>query len=355
MSRFFSDEAYEPQSDPFNAGEPELPWDPWNAAALHDDASCKLSGSAGYEAQKKPADGYQPPMHGASGHAATGKDGNRAAGGRRPSRPVPNGQAAGGQVAGSGSATAQAQSASVPDGQAAAGGNRPAGKRRSCRTVFIIFFVLLFLAGPIMSGVTSCVLGVFGGNSSTSSDYSTDGTSGYETSEAKQKAVDTASDAVEDLLADPAFAQRIVEILSSCLESSTGRTAEELGIDMDATADWVISNVTYSVNDPYVYSSGSEVEVYLRVTGPNMSDAISSMNAEISAYLVKRGLFGLTDVVPNKEDQDHIRAIFAQVLDSAKEPKTVQGTIDLKKNGDDWTIDSDELAEHLLNCLGIYE
>lgn len=315
MSRFFSDEAYEPQVDPFNAGEPVMPWD--DPSALHDDNSCDLPADGGYTAEEKPKDDYRAPKRPAS---------------QRKARPAGN----------------------MPKEPATLNG------KPGCQHIFHKTFVLMFVLVMLINIFGSCASDVFD-DSDDAATRPDDAGSDYSTEQmtADEQAISDAITARMDGLADdPDVVEAAKQGLDKKLKSYVGYTAEELGIDADAYAAWFLSQMSYRINYAYTYDDNTGI-VSLEVDSPLGYQIASDFYDEASDYLMSNKLYGSydddTETAPlTSEQQDQMRGFFANVLTATEPDDNGYASIAALKDADGtWQLDESAIQGELDYLFGV--
>lgn len=288
MSRFFSDEAYEPQVDPFNAGEPVLPWN--DPEALHDEA-CELPADGGYAAEEKPRDDYRAPERPVARRAKRPMNADT-----QPADNLPK------------------QSIGGSSKQSVAANGKPGCIRGVYKTVaFVVLAMILF------STFSSCASDLLddASDSATSSDDGALDYSQEQTDADEQAIIDAISARMDSLASDPGTAELAKQGLDKKLKSYVGYTAEELGIDGDAYAAWFLSKMSYQVAYAYSYDDGTG-SVSLDITSPVAYRLASDLYDKASNFLMENELYGsyddteATPLTPGQQDQ--MRGFFADVL-----------------------------------------
>ena len=325
MSRFFSDEAYEPQVDPFNAGEPIMPGD--DPDALHDEG-CELPADSGYTAEEKPRDDYRAPERSATRHD------------ERPAEMTTVGKSP--------------KTGSSPTRSAA-----PNGKPGCMRGVYMAV-TLVVLAMILFSALGSCVSDVFMSavdSEMSDSDHATPEYSQDQADADEQAIADTIATRMDGLADDPAVIEIAKQGLDEKLKSYVGYTAEELGIDGDAYAAWFLSQMSYQISYAYSYDDGTGA-ASLEITSPLAYKIASDFYDEASDYLMSNKLYGSygdgTEAAPlTSEQQDQMRGFFANVL-AATEPHDdgyMNVAVSKDANGT-WKLAEQDVQNELSYLLG---
>lgn len=345
----------ESQIDPFNAGEPVLPWDDPGALAdegdVFDDRPYEGAGEPGPQAEPveyaphgepggqphKREDNYQAPTTRGHDYDAPSIDGPPA-GGRRARR-------------------ARRPAAAEPVSARGASGSRLGKLIAAVVAVLIAVNVavpVLMLVGEFVGNVSSSFGSAFDAAEDTS--YPTS----YESDEADEGAMElAASAALSGALADPesgALHDLIAGYLDDKLLSVEGYTAEELGIDADAFAAWAITSTSFSTSGAYDRGDGTAV-VYADVVAPSVNDVFWAFDDAIAGYLVEQDLWGVyggdqaTDLTD--EQRAHVGDVFAGVLEDAEGIEAFS-SIGLLREGDGWVADADGLADAFTSIYGLW-
>lgn len=314
MARFRSSRSHDDQQvDPFNAGEPILPWD--DPEALHDDG-CDLSESGAYAAEEKPQDDYRASEQTKPRHRY--------------------------EATQTGEAVKSTQH----------------GRRKGLRSCILVIVAIAAIT-QAFSGMSSCVASIFLDELDTDSsdDYSYDSSSSDEqVAEDEQAATDAVTSRLDELANDPSAIDLAKRGLDDKLKSYVGYSAEQLGIDSQAYADWFFSNVSYQVESAYVYDDTGSVT--LTIGSPLTYRIASDFYDRASDYLLENELFGSfangTDVAPPTEDQqNHLRAYFADTLANVEIQSDGYMNVSVSKQADGtWTLDEQDYQSEIDYLLG---
>lgn len=360
---------HESQIDPFNAGEPIMPWD--DPSAMHDEecvfSDDALSATGGYQAPAKRSSNYDAPSidenparsssaakpTAASGHAAT--DGPVVE-----AEPTPaTGRASSGSSSGKRHPkppVSQRKSAARSRGAAAPA---PARKRKGRIGCIVAAFLVVCFLLPIVMGIGSCVSDVmediFDDSSSYDYEYSYSSDFDYVAAEnACQALLEDRVAAVDEN--DTALVTLLSTDFSTRLKTYLGYTAEELGLDADAYARWLISGFSSDEISAYCYSDGTGTG-YITGTAYEEYSLVSDFYDVLYDYLDEEDLNGnyedngqgdpLTD-----EQKAHVAELLAQVQAGAETTTVYSGSIDLSSSGNVWSVDEDSFVQELAYALG---
>ena len=343
----------EPAVDPFNAGDPVLPWDDPDALAdegdVFDDRPSRWSdgpsdveyaphGEPGGQPHKQ-EDDYRAPTTRDHDYDAPSIDDAPRRGRWRPRR-----------AASGGAGDAE------PD--------RHAGRSRlgGLIATVVIILIAINVAVPVIS-----LVGEFVDDAASSVSLGADSTNEDESSlayggdDAEEGAIElAASAALSGATADPesgALHGTLVEYLDEKLLTIEGYSAAELGIDADAFATWVISSTSFSADGAYDRGDGTAV-AYADFAAPYVNGIFWDFDEAISDYLVENDLWGtyagssareLTD-----EQRAHVSGVFEEVLESAEISESPSWPIDLVSEGESWVVDADSLAETFTSLYGLW-
>lgn len=322
------------QVDPFNAGEPELPWeepDAWDATGE--------SGASGEkdDAAEIPQVDYAP--HGStSGSPHKRADGYQAPTTRGGSYDAPSTDEA-------------------PTGEkgakAAPKRHRKGGGCSGCGCVFAIVVVALTL-GAVAVGISTSVLdsgGSLGDDSNTEV---------IDTSDASdQAALDAAGAQLDGLLADPSSGE-LHDALAAYLDQRCidrlGLTSADLGIDTSAWATTLLGQVSWTPDEGFTYSDGTG-SAWIYLSCPSAYEAFDAFYDEVWQYLYDQGLFDWGEPV-DAALTDAQRAEVARLLQTAQ-TVDVSGIeslecFDVTYESGAWVADDNQLLDALRSGLEIY-
>ena len=339
----------DPQVDPFNAGEPVLPWDDPSSLAgggeVFDEKDDEVAYSAhgdgpGAGVPHKPDDNYQAPTTRGHDYDAPSIDEPKRPAKKRPRRPRQN-------------------HAPVPSAPTATGA--PAQSKLGNALAVILTLIIAFsVIGSVMSLVSSCVMSVFandatpGGSYSTSTQVSVSYRNGEWVSE-DDRAASAATARLEDLLAEPASSElheRIAAHLDDMFLETEGLSADELGIDVEEWATQAISGTTLGEVEAYAYLDDGEAHVYLDVTAPSVNDAFWEADEEIFEYIHESGLLG-TGSAPGEKDRERIAELFHDATDDL-EPAELFLSLNLELVDGEWVVDKESLDLFVQDAYGLY-
>ena len=336
------------QIDPFNAGEPILPWDDPTSLADDDEVYDEKDAEVEYAAHgegpsagipHKPDDNYQAPTTRGHDYDAPSIDEPR-----RSARKRPGGTRQG--------------HAPTPDAPKAPGA--PAQSKLGNALAVIVTLIIAFsVIGSVMPLVSSCVMSIFasnaaGGSYSTSTQVALSYRDGEWVSE-DDRAASAATATLENLLAKPSSSElheRIATHLDDMFLETEGLSAGELGIDVEEWATRAISNTTLGEVEAYAYLEDGEAHAYLDVTAPSVNDAFWEADEEIFEYLHENGLLG-TGTAPGEKDRERISELFHDATDGL-EPAELFLSLNLELVDDEWVVDEESLDLFVQDAYGLY-
>lgn len=301
--------------DPFNAGEPTLPWD--DPATLHDDPTeCTFEGEVSYRAPSKTAEKYRAPK-------------------KRPER---------------------AERSSAPKDELASKAPRAHGNL-SLKLALLIL-IIFGLAGGIIGAVGSCASNAFHRmdltadellNNSADDDASwsgqDDGEPQTKFSEAEAAVRDCVLARLDTLDNDDRARSMIAGGLSSSLENTLGYTADELSID---SASWVgakLSQLSYSTDSAFAFDD--EGSVYIYVSVPRTDELVDLFAEQAEPILSK-----LDGAAPSNADKEQLSACFETTLAKKIDVNELFLRFVAKPKGAGWQIDEDRFYSELEYVLG---
>lgn len=167
----------------------------------------------------------------------------------------------------------------------------------------------------------------------------------------EQGAIDAAK-VVLDELKNPtaediaAMAAGIDEGFSS---TSGFESLNDLGVSSEEFAKWLLSDLTYEIDEAFVYSDGTGT-VYVDVTTKDYYEFSNIFSSNIEAFLESDEFAGITD-------EAVLNAKIGELMRDAMDRTSTAPTytwIDVKKVGGTWTVDADSLEDIAENIFGIY-
>lgn len=321
------------QIDPFNAGEPDLPWsepDPIDAReADGHDGECTLDNGS-YNGPTKVRDDYNAP----DSQAPQPQREGTGAGRRGPAKRQKG---------------TEAQTAARPSGKD--------GRRHPFIKAALIFIIVVN-ALPFALALLGGTLDESGPEPSSPS--STESTSTPEddrgfTETAEHACIAAAEARLSRLTAKGSPDQaRVSVFLDRIFEQGMGYTASELGIDADAFAELVTSRFTFEVDSCYASDDGT-ANVYFNSWGPSAGMIANTASQKIFNYLFienDRSNAATTELTEGQKDR--IRALFTEAIDEQGTDNEGFSSIDLRLEGDSWVLDEDEAVETIDILLGIW-
>lgn len=314
--------------DPFNAGEPILPWqDP--ESEIHDaDKEHKA-----YEAPHHGDSTSEPPFDQDPGSLSSDAGSPKAPRARRRSTDSLKREAA---------RRARAQKA---DGKAAG----PVARRffKLILGIWLLFFLL-----SIGSSVVSCTAELF--TPSVPDDPfdvpAHDDAPAFEEDDGSPEAqcLQLASTRMEHLMLPEspehaAVAERIATAFAQRVETDFDRTPDELGIDPSIVAEWVISSLIYESSDVYAFpqSDNPYASAYFDVESCSMMTMYYEFQSDLYDYLREQGLY-LLDIKQGQTLADTQQTDIAGILQAAMvetESRESSMCVRLTLQDGAWTID----------------
>lgn len=330
--------------DPFNAGEPTLPWgepDAFDLFSTGQNAEECAFGDAPYNSPTKQRDNYDAPD---PDDPRMPRDDESA---RERKRRI----------------AAERKSARRAAAAAPKGGE-PKRKRSLIKAV-IIFVVVVNLL-PVVFGLIGLVFdgvgGLFDGLTSlgtsstqTSDPHEDDRVFESDVDEAEQECIDAVVARLDLLQTDTGDeTQRVAAFLNETFEQGLGYTADELGIDAQAFAELITGQFAYEIDSCFVYDDGTAT-VYFNSWGPSAGMIAHTAHNKIFDLFTSEGVFeGDTRPVLSQYQQDRIRALFAEAIDEQGSSGEDFSSVGLILVDGTWTVDEDDLAEEVDMALGIW-
>lgn len=339
----------ETQVDPFNAGEPELPWEDPAAAPGNEglfgekDARAYAAHGEGPLAGQphKSGDNYQAPTTRGHDYEAPSIEGPAAEKNARPKRRQRRGRA-------------KAPRPGTPPAPRAGAATRRA---RGCGAVALAIAIVIFVLTTI--GV---IVGIVEGTSrgfDSFVDVNVEASDSFAEAVDEQEAQEGFEERMGALLDDPAGGElhkRAEDAIEERVRTVFGYSAAELGLDTEAWATWLCDNTRYETDSVFAYDDGTAT-AYFDLYAPDLVDMVWELDDMTSDYRAGRELWGFethgVDVpTPTDEDRAHMANALATLLE-ATEPEDMFRSVDLALDGEEWVVNERSLDSALGSTLGL--
>lgn len=331
--------------DPFNAGEPVMPWDD---PASADDVRAERVGTAPAPRERARDVRDEPPAT----PAPTAPDPEHMAPVRTTSAPIVPARTAEEEALADDHRQPQR---TVPRHRGRKGGDgtgKPSGSGKGCGCRSFVGFVLLFLVvtwlfGDIAGCAFRLVTGAFDLNPSSTSSTTVD----------DNKAVgDAVTEHLDGILDDQSSIDLVKRDLGNRVENNFGYSADDLGIDADAYADWFLSKTSFRLRLATAYDDGTGFASF-DVTVPQTFQVVSDFYDNASDYLASNKLYGsygdgTTAVALTDEQKDQMRGFFADAVSNAELRENGYLSASLTKEGGSWSVDTGSMQDDLNYLLG---
>lgn len=361
---------HDSQIDPFNAGEPIMPWDMPETDIGADAEPCTLP-EKDYDSPTKKRSSYEAPKSKKSKRAATS-----------PAKRTKGAKSSGSSKTGSPSladtgkamrvALETARTSVASTVATSARGKRSTGKKTSgCGFLFTVVFFLLIGSG-LLAAVPSCARSMIRSagelfDSVDSSDFFSsfdDPDDDYTWSPATDPAelneeelgLYYAAQARLDRLVqcEDDTDQLIVEHFSNSTEDFLDFTPEELGLDPDAYAMWLLSDVSYTIDDICCFPNDSEpyatVYATLSMRDANDFEAIFFNDAIDYRY---GDAFDGAETSLTDEQRAEFQRIFQEAMDEAEFTENTVRVVFHPEDGG-WTLDEENFGYELEYPFSLY-
>lgn len=347
--------------DPFNAGEPELPWDDPSSrvdaprsAQDHSD-----SDSAGpIESPAEPVGTYEAPQKEPDSYAAPEEEGEGSSASR---------SRVGAAKASASTKPSKTSKSSKPSAGASTSSNgEQSGKKNSgCGCATMVLIVALIGTGALGS-IARCsyeafyaITGQRSDSVGTSTEPSTQ--SSFDVGAAKEQIKKDLDDRLGKLSDDDALHQRIVAVLDKQVKEYLGYGIGDLGVDGNAFADAMLKSLSYKIGSTYVHPS-SDIETtgsaYYDVAAINGTQCATDFIGQAQAYLQEKGIYafgGATDLPALSEDQKaFLQGAMNEIVTSAKPDKARAFSLDYTYENGTWKPDQSELSNDALSYFNLY-
>lgn len=314
--------------DPFNAGDPVMPWDEPQATEDIEPAAngTPVEDEGGYRAPTKQQDDYEPQAREENAAATEVAAGN-------PRKKAPSRETA---------------------PHAAAPAKRSSNPKRLIIGIVVGMTALSLLVGFIGAAIDTVEDLVSDATSSANPfDDSTDsydaGPSVVIDEESEQEIHDLVQAKLDSALADTAGMNvRCIKVLNQCIESSLGYSAEELGLDTDAFSTWMQERISVEISGVYCYEDDT-ASIYIDSSHPAIYRLTDSFTGRVGDYLNGQSADELTD-----NQKERINKLFARTLDDLDDTgSTVR--LEAEKEDGTWQVDDDDFNTAVNQLLGDYE
>ena len=132
--------------------------------------------------------------------------------------------------------------------------------------------------------------------------------------------------------------------------SSSGlESLSDIGVDPKEFSQWLLSDLTYEIDDAFVYSDGTGT-VYADVTTKDYYEFMSIFSDNVDAFVA-------SDEIANIADEAAANAKIGELLkDAMAQTGTTESfvSIEVVKSGSTWVVDSDSLEDLAQSIFGIY-
>ncbi len=372
--------------DPFNAGDPVMPWD--DPRGRHDSAadceltehsyqaptkakstrgssssrksSSKTSEKNGSSQQSAPASSpFMSALFGDGGSVSESGSGSGA------STDSTAGSGSGSNASADGSAPTFATSKKVTVSRTKRTRRNSAGRLGKSgnrfRLLIIILLAIIFVPSIIGMGIDlvgEVVSDIFEDDSSYSSSYSsTSSTSTYD-EEGEQELTEILQAKLDDATADTeAMDARFIKVLDKHLESNLGYTSSEMGLDTATFCAWMRDRTTFELSGVYCYTDSANI--YFDSEYPALYELDNTFGDKAYRYLTKQGIRAYYSDASKKPalsdaQKSRLNTFFCKALDKTTKQTSSSASISVEPDDGTWEIDDEDFETALLNLLGSY-
>ena len=343
-------------TDPFNAGEPIMPWD--DPTSAHDIDEC-VFGEKAYRAPLKPTDNYTPCAKQPTDSEQTATDANRNR--TKKAKKAERKNTVSKTKASAKTAEARTASSMVENLQQL---DHAAHKvHRGRRTLFTIaaLIVGINLIAGLLSSCTSLIVSiasdVFDNDDTHSSwTYSTDQDEDYgdivDDIDRENQGKNAVADYANELLGDTEELDAIyTEKLNERLEIDLGYTADELGINAQDYCEWARGCTLFTVGNAYTYEKATFV--YFDTEYPYLSEISETFCDDAESYLDEEGLDRLYGKPLNDRQKKHMQKLFSEALAETNTTYSGSGCILLTEEDGEWVFDDGAFKQELYRSIGL--
>lgn len=348
-------------TDPFNAGEPIMPWD--DPTSTHDIDECVFGGEA-YRPPAKPTDDYAPSAKRPNRSEQTATEDNR----DRTKKAKKTGRK---NIVRQNKTSAKATASHTTDSMAENLqqidhiGHKVHRGRRALIAI-AAFIVAINLIGGFLASCTSLIVSIASDalddvDTHVSRTYSNDQDDDYgdmvddtnRESQSKNAVEDYANELLSDTEElDAAYSERLNERLKFDL----GYTADELGINAQDYCEWARERTQFAIGNAYTYEKATFV--YFDTEYPYLSELSEAFCDDAESYLDEEGLDGSYaddnhgDPL-NDRQKEHMQKLFSEALSKMDETFGGSGCILLTEKDGEWVFDDDAFRQELYRTIGL--
>lgn len=343
--------------DPFNAGEPSLPWD--DPSALADERGRDAGGyeapQDSYDGPVKTEDDYQAPQVNTEDDVPK-PDSSREQERRR-------------AASSSGPRSHTGTSASSPNPVA-----RP--KRKSIWFIIILICAATGFGSEVIDQVSNGFDSFFGESSTSDNENGAESQPASDSASAadtkgtdkdadssrklsEKQARKIAQDRLDELANDTEVKSWIASALSQKIQKSLAYSADELGIDTNAYAAWMLENTSFEFTKAYVFDTASNpsASLYFNASAPSTSDVFNQSCYDAQEYFMNQKIYywdGRDKLpAPTDEQKTQVQSLFTA---RQQDPKlaTTSLNIELIYRDGAWTVDNGSLQRQLQSVYLLY-
>ena len=169
----------------------------------------------------------------------------------------------------------------------------------------------------------------------------------------EQAALDVATAEMDKLVAkDSAMVQEMARELDDELRDSTeylvggnGISFADAGVDAQALAQWMLDDMTYTVDEVYAYTAGNEADVYLTIDMRDVNAFSALYREKLDAAL--RGVSGVTKEQAVSAVSSSLNAAMTECTDRT----AVSYYIEVEQKGGSWAADHDWYDDLVEYCF----
>lgn len=347
--------------DPFNAGEPVMPWDmSEDSFASEPDAGepCELPESD-YVAPIKQDDSYsgarkddsENPQHGSSKASSAAKS-------TQVARKL---QAHKTQL--QDDPDEQPYEIEQPPTNTKPSIAKPAKKhpgRHSPAVRVVIIIVVISVLISVLNLAFSLVANVAGRISDAISDATyeladrdTDYT--HEEDENDQAARAFAEETLDALSNNETARAALAEYFTNKIQVYTNYTADELGIDTTQYVDAVFAGFSYTITDVYAFPDSGYASIYFDTAQLDTSDLGDDLISDMYTYLHEQGLTSRHKNLSNAQKQ-HVAELYEDALDNLDSVERSSGYLRLTYSAetDSYSVEESDFSDMLTSALWLY-
>lgn len=320
---------YDAQIDPFNAGEPDMPWDD-PESYIGEEENEPATDSEGYQSPVKQPDNYDAPSDDAPSQGSKRLQEKRGQSVNRDSRPTP-------PVANS--------------------------RKNGCGcilTVIVVVVLLNFLV-PALAFMPRCAsLDIGDDNIEVTWDLEDEEALDPDQLTADERSLEEQCAATLDSIASGGgdARTRVAEHFAQTFQQCTGYAVGEFSIDTNAYAEWATEGLSYRIESVYVFDEPGTAPgtVYFEATTADIAGFTEEFYERAYTYLSEQDLHGAGVSALSNAQRSGLQEIFNDLLDKYRDRTSDElfAGLEFNRVGDAWAVTDESCSEAVQHMFWLY-